>query len=395
VNVDARWAEAQVLEHTQKRRQLGYERHVPAPRTRWDRDEDAPPPALAHAVDPDASPDSSPAARVDAGAYSSAPDRWAARFTDGKPPPPPPPPPISGRDMIVAMQSLGIDPADPKASLRLETMIEDGALAPYGDDLYVFIRAQQRASQKRREKRAQLVPQHILDNATATGQFRPYPNDRSGGGPMQPGYDPSNHVLARPTTDRRPTPEGQPTPYGSRAGTSYPGAEQRQFAPPPLSGVALPAPVYDPSAPMPEASYRTAQVSPLTQSQKRRLRRKKSRLGVGESALPPSAPAPSTANLQWENQMPGTFVPVNGAVSPTNPNDPAYTNPALDRCNVEVMIAIEDPRGGDPIPLWFTCPLKPYPHPQQPHIVQLPFNNTGGTEVFVGWFDAVSDEGLI
>lgn len=396
MNVDARWATQQLEEHIAKRRGLGLEQRVPPPRTRWDRDEDAPPPALTVSVDPDDAPTSSPDARASTGAYSAAPTRWASRFRDGLPPPPPPLPPITGRDMIAAMTSLGIDPTDAKAQIRLESLIADGALTDYDDDLYVFIRAQQRASQKRRLKRAALIPQHVLDGqppppsqqtTRAPGQSRPALNDRSGGGPMQPENGPFSHVSDQ-RTDHRPTPGDLPPAIGSRRGTPTQAAGHSPSVPPPQQSRPLAStPVYGslpPAAPATSSRW-TDQDALLSQSQKRRLRRKKQKQGVGMPTLPQTR----DSRVPFDLVNPAPEYSTNG-VSPTDPAQP-WSDPETDVCSAEVMIAVEDPRGGDPIPLWFTCPLRPYPHPNQPHLIQIPFDNTGGTEVFLGWFDPPTD----
>ena len=403
MNVDARWATQQLEVHTARRRALGFERHVAPVRTKWDQDDEAAPPAFALSDDPAAATATTPTARVASGAYSAAPGRWESRFRDGRPPPPPPLPPITDRDVAMVMRSLGIDPAHPGALAQLELQVEDGALGPDPDDptgrqsldVYGYIRGVQRAQQKRAGRRSVLVPQAVLDQTPT-----PHLNDRSGGGPMYPGTDPAHlHPAAR----------AYPTDGGSETGVFYPATGQPSAPPPPH----YPAPVYDGSFPALAAegypsgstsTFRTAQASPLTQSQKRRLRRKKQRqqgtstssppspvvpdLWKEEAARLPTEPTEPTEPTVIEQRYPQPPPPPPSPVVPTN-GDADWTSPEADRCGASIPVWFTAAR-----PTILTCPLTPYPHPNQPHIVQIDPERTQGVEVFVGWWDAdLADQG--
>lgn len=374
----ARWAEYQLGSHTQKRRTLGYEQHVPPPTTAWDRDTDAPPPALVHRDDEDALNNASqamgtPEQRASSGAYSAAPDKWASRFRDG-PAPPPPPPPITDRDVVAVMVGIGIDPRDPRAQNQLDNAVERGVLGtdpktrrPY--DVYEYIRAQQRATQKRKQKRGQLDPRLAsgAPNPPPTSQltwkneypspdqFYPYPPNPAilprQGGPMQPPYDAQADypVVGRPMRPETDSgyPSGQPM--------TSPGA------PPPHDRPPTPSPAYATD------EFRTAQDGPLTQSQKRRLRRKRQRQQHQDGS------EPVVPNFFEQPVLPTANVP--------DPNGYAGMDPQF--CGAEVYVQFAEDEG----PTRMICPLTPFPHPNQPHLITVPPELTSGVEVFIGWFD--------
>lgn len=354
MNVDPRWATQRLQEHDQKRRALGYERPTPALHTPWDRDESAPPPSLVLSDDPAHSASSSPDARQAGGAYSAAPSRWASRFRDGEPPPPAPPPPITDDDISKVMRMLGIDPTNPRALNLLDDQIQQGALGPDSrGDLHGYIRSMQRATEKRKLRKAQLVPQHLLDRASAPGL--PSEEAWQEGGPVQ--YDPQGDAAERVS-------RLDPPPYPDPRYGSVPGG-----APPP-------------------PAVRTAQVSPLTQSQKRRLRRKRQRVLPQDESFS----TPPTESLTWTNTFisaedisAAVPIPAVEPVEPTDPNHRAYRSPTHDSCAAEVLVSFQT--HGTASPIRFVCPLKPYPHPNQPHLVQIPIEHTGGAEVFLGWYN--------
>jgi hypothetical protein len=349
-HLDPWWAAEQVHRKDAERRERGFERSVPPLNTNWDRDVSAPPPALVLAADPSAPAFNSPDARALAGAYSAAPSRWSARFRDGAPPPPPPPPPITEADIERVMRLLSIDPASPRARALLEAQIEAGALGADTPDLYTYIRAMQRGEEKRRIKRGRLIPQHLLDGH-APPEAVPSLVAGKEGGPVQYDTEAVGRLSAPPPTSPR---------YGS---------------------VPVPAELMRPRA--------TAQDRPLTQSQKRRLRRKRQKLSAQDESFSPdqiealsrSAMSPGP-ELSWENHLPnGTVIE---PVSPTDPEHPAWTHPTQNHCGAIVWITFQTL---SPDPVYFECTLNPYPHPNQPHIVQLSPQQTGGVEVFLGWYN--------
>lgn len=375
--VDARWAEQQLLSHDARRRTLGYEQQVAPPSTIWDRDTDAPPPSLVHQDDAESLNQGygavgSPDQRAESGTYSASPNRWASRFRDGSPPPPAPPPPITDRDVFSVMQQLGINPQNnPRAKDELDRAIEQGRLGldpatRMNYDLYGYVRAQQRVSEKRRRKRGQLDPTLA---AGASFQSLPHLNDRSGGGPMQP----------QPSAISSGAPEHAP-PFG------VPGV------PPSASNRNQPVRGQYPAPPV-SADFRTDQDSPLTRSQKRRLRRKRQRQGPG--LIPDTDPRPTNPAFYehalrsvdtdlWADPVLPTEYRNGTTPLPSDPYNPdAYPASGISCCGatVSVQFAVAEP------PTNLVCPLNPFPHREQPHLIEVPRDLTGGVEVFIGWFD--------
>lgn len=121
------------------------------------------------------------------------------------------------------------------------------------------------------------------------------------------------------------------------------------------------APLWQPTEPISLAAPAPPQSrTVLTPSQKKRLRRKKKQQqqqGMKENA---------------QNRQ-------NGHTASLPPPTPTYPDAPL-RCDAPVRFRMPD---GSLHTLH--CPLTPYPHPNQPHLVQLePAND--GTEIFVGWW---------
>lgn len=96
---------------------------------------------------------------------------------------------------------------------------------------------------------------------------------------------------------------------------------------------------------------------PLSNSQKRRLRRQK--------ALAPCSLTPS-ADPFYPGQP----------VEPTHPEIDIDTP-----CNHPITLSLSPQH--PPVTLY--CPMKPYPHTGQAHLVQLPATPEA-PEVFLGWF---------
>jgi hypothetical protein len=110
----------------------------------------------------------------------------------------------------------------------------------------------------------------------------------------------------------------------------------------------------------------------LTPSQKKRLRRKKKKLQGA------SRPAPYPLSVDASRpQISVPPVPTNGAVHPTHPEVRQTA------CDVEVLVQMPDGSVHR-----VCCPLTPFPHPNQPHLVQLRSAQNDGAEIFLGFWMA-------
>ena len=229
-----------------------------------------------------------------------------------------------------------------------------------------------------------LVPQHIA-NAGVT-------NDPRYAVRSQP-----SRVLQTPATVYT-----QEQPFGYQTNEPEPYQRVRALAPPPPEDDEIesePTPRYrvTPQGLVPYGPLPTAEVSwsneflpadrvthvlippdieehlqPLTPSQKKRLRRKRSKEQRGSQ---PPRPAPYP--------LPQDASPTNGhappLLAPPEPLLPAQRA----ACGAEVLVTLR--HAGTPILFRFLCPLTPWPHPGQPHMVKLdPVQD--GTEIFLGWW---------
>ena len=115
--------------------------------------------------------------------------------------------------------------------------------------------------------------------------------------------------------------------------------------------------------------------APLTPSQKKRLRRKKNR----GARIPSPPPFP----LQVDQQR----VTPNGHAATTLP--PPEPNPNLDPgrsfCGHEALVKFR--QRGQEIVQRLVCPLRPFPHPNQPHLLHLESASDDGVQIFVGWWE--------
>jgi hypothetical protein len=119
------------------------------------------------------------------------------------------------------------------------------------------------------------------------------------------------------------------------------------------------------------ASLLPEPTSGLSPSQKKRLRRKKKKLGT-------SAPRPAPYPLQVDQSRPASILPpTNGAVHPSHPEVRQTA------CDAEVLVQMPDGSVHR-----VRCPLTPFPHPNQPHLVQLRSATNDGTEIFLGFWMA-------
>lgn len=164
-----------------------------------------------------------------------------------------------------------------------------------------------------------------------------------------------------------------------------------ELPPPPLAddwligSVELPEQVFVSNG---AASLPDAQLSP---SQKKRLRRKRkkeeqrSQQGSANGERRP-APMPLPIDRQYLAPVPETALPpivppkppVEYVLVPPSPSHPEITQTA---CNAETMVRM--PNGSAHR---VRCPLRPFPHPNQPHMIQLADATGQGTEIFLGFW---------
>lgn len=124
----------------------------------------------------------------------------------------------------------------------------------------------------------------------------------------------------------------------------------------------------------------------LSPSQKKRLRRKKKREGTAR-------PAPYPLAVDQQSYARGVGVSPRMPVPPTitlptpipplPPEvEPSFPNVTQRACNAECLLRL--PNGSV---TRVRCPLTPFPHPNQPHLVKLsPADPTDDTEIFLGFW---------
>jgi hypothetical protein len=385
----------QVFEqHTSRRRQIGLERHVPAPKTVWDENVLAPAPAFTHIdlenpyargeqIDPTSRPP------------SADPERWKARFRDGLPPPPPPPPPIREQDILEACAELGLDPRkqNPESILaELEHRIREGYIIP----------AHRRVVEREARARS-LVPQHLLD---AQNQQNNPPETKSWK-KKRPNQQatPTSQGQTRPAYPYQPPQQGvQPYPYKLEMPMSWaglvPDLSQAEPTPPPPSSRLRPQQPIVPSFDIPEFNpgYQEPEgeepMPPLSQSQRRRMRRKKSKgyspapFPLPQDARQPHAPSqngtpsPNTSveqvgYLDEDVKIPATYTPG----QPVYPTDPNLNIPLHAECGQQARVHLASGY------VTLVCTMTPYPHIGQPHLFAVPQESIeGAAEMFIGWY---------
>jgi hypothetical protein len=346
-DVDPRWAEARILAHTERRSALGLAPPAyalpEALHTVWDRDTLAPPPALTVPIEHPGDPQP---IRI---GPSTHPTRWAARFRDGLPPPPPLPLPIRDEDVLQVADALGIDRADPALLTRLHQAVDRGMIPP----LEEAARALRQTKTHQKLLRAQsLVPQDLLD-----GKHRP------------PSPPPIPTPSPPPPSALRPSPPPPPM------------MPDLIFAPavqPLPSTPAIPAiPIGGPMSPAP-AQQSAYPPGPLSKSQRRRLRRRRSQ---PDQEQPPAHTPPA----QQQAIQP---VLSNGHVP-----GPPVQNPGRAvsyACEARLKLILPDTvtPSAPPFELELVCPLRPWPHPNQPHVVELPaYVAPDVASAFICWYD--------
>lgn len=126
--------------------------------------------------------------------------------------------------------------------------------------------------------------------------------------------------------------------------------------------------------PLPDAVVSTlleATGQPLSPSQKKRLRKKRAKAARRGSA------APFPLAIDQPARSPGASGASVSAPPPVP--DPAVTQTM---CEARVAVVLPDGTVHQAV-----CPLKPFPHPNQPHMVELrPAPENEGTAVFLGWW---------
>jgi hypothetical protein len=141
------------------------------------------------------------------------------------------------------------------------------------------------------------------------------------------------------------------------------------------------------TTPYPDPNTLQYQPTTLTASQKKRLRKKKAKERT-TSARPAPYPLQQDQRPQPEPSLsprPDTngHAPDFPAEIWPEPNPEASLQT---QCDQEAIMRLYDPKQQRHIEHRLVCPLKPFPHPNQPHLLQVPSALDDGTEIFVGWW---------
>lgn len=325
----ARWAEQRLIEHT-----AHY--HQPRPGS----------------PDPDESHSLPPVFRVE-GQWSNSRDtsieRRNARFRDTHLYGPPPPPPTSPNEIPRALRPMTFlvpqEVANQGITNDIRYAVPSAPMPPSLPPEYSLIGAPPPS----RIPQA-YDPQWSIDE----------PEERS------PRYRMTPQGIA--PTQPQPQPQPQPSP---------PQAPPFELLPPDVQQVLMTAHGQS----YPPASLPSSQR--LTYSQKKRLRRKKNKAASQPRPAPypleqdrqdrpysPHSPTQSDQNGHSNLQVP----------APPEPDPNISTRPA---CDHEVQVVLF--ANGIRTPYRFRCPLSPWPHPGQPHLLKLEASDPN-TEVFIGWW---------
>ena len=130
---------------------------------------------------------------------------------------------------------------------------------------------------------------------------------------------------------------------------------------------------------------------PLSPSQKRRLRRKKQQAAVPGYANPPPSALPMSPESEVRDVRDVPHLPP--YVQPTTLLPGTDPRAARLECEAHLEITLPDQQyPDDPYRLTLTCPLRPWPHPNQPHVVELPAHVTATPEhprlqAFLCWWE--------
>lgn len=147
---------------------------------------------------------------------------------------------------------------------------------------------------------------------------------------------------------------------------------------PPPASTLVPSPLASPpiSSPIPpQIPMDIQQEITLSESQKKRRRRKKNR---EERRLSSPAPYPLPVDVQ--------SFPASTATVPKNWGPPSPTYPEMTQTACDAECLVQMPNGSVHR---LRCPLKPFPHPGQPHLVELRDGGTsarGHTQIFMGFY---------
>lgn len=116
----------------------------------------------------------------------------------------------------------------------------------------------------------------------------------------------------------------------------------------------------------------------LTPSQKKRLRRKRKKEANGTAPGLPGPPRPAPFPLAVDMPANGHAPGLPGPPSAVFPTHPEITQT---QCSAEVLVRM--PNGSTHR---LVCPLRPFPHPNQPHMIQLQSAQPDGAEIFIGFW---------
>jgi hypothetical protein len=236
-----------------------------------------------------------------------------------------------------------------------------------------------------------LVPQHLADRGLT--------ND-----PRYAVNDPQAYAISPNSIPPAPSPPSSPSPVPFDS--LDPLQRVEQWLPPdddeyrpryrmtpngfaPILGDPLPAATpavsssFVPFAIPPEVQAQMG--STRTGSQKRRQRRKEKKRAANGASRP--APFP----LQIDQQVP---TPTQNGHAPTPARDsgppptlppPPEPDPQITQTQCDAIVRVIMPNGSQ---VGLRCPLRPFPHPNQPHLVQLePAPGYEDTSIFIGWWN--------
>lgn len=239
-----------------------------------------------------------------------------------------------------------------------------------------------------------LVPQELADRGVTNDPRYAVRADPRYGAPQSPspapfpppypqGPDPNFDPLQRVYQELPPEyPPEQPRYRQTPQGMSFVPNPQAIIPPEVLAqmhdGEASPlSPAYPPGPP----AHREPPHD-VTPSQKKRLRRKRAKEAKG--SRPPS-PAPFPLPQDAADMRAPAPSPPSQNVFPSSPIEPSPIPETRPYCGHEALAVFRSPSGAE-YTHRLVCPLSPWPHPNQPHLLKIPSGQDDGTEIFVGWW---------